>query len=47
LLRYSHPKNGQPSFGLSERTTFRYGSFKRFDVKTDEKLKIPPPQKRR
>jgi hypothetical protein len=41
LLRFSHPKNGRPSFGLSERTTFSYGSFKRFDVNTDEKIKAP------
>ena len=41
LLRFSHPKNGRPSFALSERTTLTYGSFKRFDVNTDEKIKAP------
>jgi hypothetical protein len=41
LLRFSHPKNGRPSFALSERTTFTYGSFKRFDVNTDERIKTP------
>jgi hypothetical protein len=41
LLRFSHPKNGRPSFALSERTTFTYSSFKRFDVKTDEKIRRP------
>lgn len=41
LLRFSHPKNGRPSFALSERTTFTYGSFKRFEVTTDEKLQTP------
>ena len=37
----SHSKNGRRSFALSERTTFSYGSFKRFDVNTDEKIKAP------
>ena len=41
LLRFSHPKNGPPSFGLSERTTFTYGSFKRFEVETEEKIDTP------
>jgi hypothetical protein len=41
LSRFSHTKNGRPSFALSERTTFTYGSFKRFDVATDEKIKMP------
>jgi hypothetical protein len=39
LLRFSHPKDGRPSFALSERTTFTYGSFKRFEVTTSEKVK--------
>lgn len=38
---FSYPKNGQPSFALSERTTFTYSSFKRFDVATDVRVKIP------
>ena len=38
-LRFSHPKNGPPSFALSERATFTYGLFKRFDVATDEAVK--------
>ena len=41
LLHFSHPKNGRPSFTLSERTTFTYGSFKRFEVATSEKVKLP------
>jgi hypothetical protein len=41
LLHFSHPKNGRPSFALSERTTFTYGSFKRFEVTTSEKVKVP------
>jgi hypothetical protein len=41
LGRFSHPKSGRPSFALSERTTFTYGSFKRFDVATDERIKMP------
>jgi hypothetical protein len=40
-LRYSGPKDGGPSFGLSERTTFTYGSFKRFDVATQENVQLP------
>jgi hypothetical protein len=46
FLRFSHPKNGPPSFALSERTTLTYGSFRRFDVKTDEKIKTPEAQGR-
>lgn len=41
LLHFSHPKNGRPSLALSERTTFTYGSFKRFEVTTSEKVKLP------
>jgi hypothetical protein len=41
LMRFSHPKNGPPSFGLSERTTFSYGAFRRFDVATSEEVKPP------
>lgn len=41
LVHFSHPKNGRPSFALSERTTFTYGSFKRFEVTTSEKVKLP------
>jgi hypothetical protein len=43
LGRYSHPKNGRPSFALSERTTFSYDSFRRFDVATDEIVQTPGP----
>ena len=41
LTHFSHPKNGPPSFALSERTTFTYGSFRRFDVSTEEEIKAP------
>jgi hypothetical protein len=41
LQRFSHPKNGPPSFMLSERATFTYGSFKRFEVATGEVVKPP------
>ncbi len=36
---FARLKNGQPAFGMSERTTFTYGAFKRFDVATEETLK--------
>ena len=38
---FSYPKKGRPSLSLSERTTFSYGSFRRFDVATDENVQIP------
>ena len=38
FMRFSYPKNGRPSFLLSERTTFTYDAFKRFNVATEEKL---------
>jgi hypothetical protein len=41
LLHFSHPKNGPPSFALSERTTFTYGGFRRFDVATEEQIDLP------
>ena len=41
LSHFSHPKKGRPSFALTERTTFTYGSFKRFEVTTSEALKRP------
>jgi len=41
LLHFSHPKNGNPSFGLTERATYTYGSFKRFQVATEEKIDTP------
>ena len=41
LTRFSHPKNARPSFALSERATFAYGSFKRFDVSTSESIRPP------
>ncbi len=36
---FARLKNGQAAFGMSERTTFTYGAFKRFDVATEETLK--------
>ena len=36
---FARLKNGQPAFGMSERTTFTYGVFRRFDVATEETLK--------
>ena len=43
VFEWRHPfarlKNGQAAFGMSERTTFTYGAFKRFDVATEETLK--------
>jgi hypothetical protein len=39
LTHFDHPRNGRPSFALSERATFTYGSFRRFEVVTDEQLK--------
>ena len=39
--RFSHPKKGRPSFQLSERTTFTYDAFRRFDVTTHEIIRIP------
>ncbi|MEO8074924.1 MAG: hypothetical protein ABI818_01265 [Acidobacteriota bacterium] len=41
LTRFSHPRNAAPSFALSERATFSYGSFRRFDVATSEDVKAP------
>jgi hypothetical protein len=41
VMRFSHPKNGPPAFGLSERTTFTYGSFRKFEVATDEQVHAP------
>jgi hypothetical protein len=38
-MRFSHPKNGRASLLLSERTTFTYDGFKRFDVMTEEKVR--------
>jgi hypothetical protein len=46
LGHFIHPKNGPPSFGLRARTTFTYGSFKRFEVATDEQMKNPEPPAR-
>jgi hypothetical protein len=46
LTRFSHPKNGRPSFTLAERTTFTYGSFRRFEVSTDENVALPEPSDR-
>ena len=42
LTHFSHPKKGRPSFTLSERATFTYGSFRRFEVATAEKPKALP-----
>jgi hypothetical protein len=36
---FARLKNGRPAFGMSERATFTYGAFKRFDVATEETLK--------
>ncbi len=36
---FARLKNGQAAFAMSERTTFTYGAFKRFDVATEETLK--------
>ena len=33
--RFDHPKNSSPSLELTERTTFTYGAFKRFEVATE------------
>jgi len=44
--RFSHVKNDVPSFGVSERTTFTYASFKRFGVATDEQLRVLEEQPR-
>ena len=41
LTRFGHPKNGPPLFTLTARTTFTYGAFKRFEVATDERVKLP------
>jgi hypothetical protein len=41
LTHFNHPKNGQPSFTSSERTTFTYGSFRRFEVATSEDISLP------
>jgi len=40
MQRFTHPKNGPPSFGLSERMTFTYGTFKRFEVGTEEEVHL-------
>jgi hypothetical protein len=37
--RFTHPKKGRPAFSLSERATFTYGAFKRFDVATSETIR--------
>ncbi len=41
FLRFSHPKKGQPTFELAERTTFTYDAFRRFDVTTGESIRVP------
>jgi len=41
LFHFSHPKNGPPSMALSERLTFTYGAFRRFDVATEEQIGVP------
>jgi hypothetical protein len=41
LRRFDHPKKGRPSFELSERTTFAYDAFRRFDVTTTEAIRVP------
>ena len=46
LDRFSHPKDGRPSFSLTERTTFTYGEFRRFGVTTDENVRLPEARER-
>ena len=41
LFHFSHPKNKPPSMALSERMTFTYGAFRRFDVATEEQIDVP------
>jgi hypothetical protein len=41
LFHFSHPKNTPPSMALSERMTFTYGVFRRFDVATEEQIDLP------
>jgi hypothetical protein len=41
LFHFSHPKHTPPSMALSERMTFTYGAFRRFDVATEEQLDVP------
>jgi hypothetical protein len=41
LFHFSHPKNKPPSVALSERMTFTYGAFRRFDVATEEQIDVP------
>lgn len=41
LFHFSHPKNKPPSMALSERMTFTYGAFRRFDVTTEEQINLP------
>jgi hypothetical protein len=40
-FHFSHPKNTPPSMALSERMTFTYGAFRRFDVATEEQIDVP------
>lgn len=41
FMHFSHPKKGRPAFRLSERTTFTYDAFRRFDVTTHETIRVP------
>ena len=41
LFHFSHPKNKPLSMALSERMTFTYGAFRRFDVATEEQIDVP------
>lgn len=41
LTHFRHVEQGRPSFALSERTTFRYGVFRRFGVVTAEDVRLP------
>ena len=38
FMRFSQPKHGPPAFLLSERATFTYDTFRRFDVTTAERV---------
>ena len=41
LQRFSHEKGAQPALGLSDRVTFTYGEFRRFEVATSETIETP------
>lgn len=41
FTHFSHPKKGRPAFRLSERTTFTYDAFRRFEVTASEAIRVP------